>query len=480
MALDDLLISTGVDQLIRLAKERGKIELSAAARELKQPLRTVEDWAHVLEEEGLVQIEYKLTRVFLVWKGPTRDYVLQKGEKLDAAAEQALGEIERLVSKVDRGGTELALMQQELERISSVAPMTPSELARIKTEISELDSKYSLSIKAAQAKLDKLKKKLEASGFPAGGAGGKAANDIGKEMEILHKFESTLQSQLDDTETFFEAFETRLEDFRKRIEENREDSGLMALKAELEEAKSLKAELSGAIDAISEEQSALSAKYASVEKKLADYGEGNSVAGAKKKIAELRKMGEDARRQKEAIAEQFAEALTLVKKQSFKLQDIAGSQSEAEKKLAAIKDDYIDVSEEIARANEELAKKQKLVSERISGQLQSLSSGQSRVSKDEVQKVSFLLRELKREHALLEENVRNLLKQTQVLKMESSPLASGKAAARQEGGGRQEQAIVERVKLSQEEEGEFERKRDELRSLIRRMWEDTQGAAPPS
>ena len=41
MALDDLLISTGVDQLIRLVKERGKVDSSTAAKELRQPQRTL-------------------------------------------------------------------------------------------------------------------------------------------------------------------------------------------------------------------------------------------------------------------------------------------------------------------------------------------------------------------------------------------------------------------------------------------------------
>jgi hypothetical protein len=34
---------------------------------------------------------------------------------------------------------------------------------------------------------------------------------------------------------------------------------------------------------------------------------------------------------------------------------------------------------------------------------------------------------------------------------------------------------VERVKLSQKDKAEFERKRDELRSLIRKMWEEGKG-----
>ena len=36
-------------------------------------------------------------------------------------------------------------------------------------------------------------------------------------------------------------------------------------------------------------------------------------------------------------------------------------------------------------------------------------------------------------------------------------------------------AFVEKVRLSQDEENDFERKRDELRTLIRKMWEESKG-----
>ena len=36
-------------------------------------------------------------------------------------------------------------------------------------------------------------------------------------------------------------------------------------------------------------------------------------------------------------------------------------------------------------------------------------------------------------------------------------------------------AFVEKIRLSEAEEGEFERKREELRSLIHKMWEDSKG-----
>jgi len=82
MALDDFLLSTGVDNLIRLVKERGRVDTASASKELGIPQKAVEEWAHVLEEEGIVSIEYKLTRVFLVWKAPSPAYVAKKGQDL--------------------------------------------------------------------------------------------------------------------------------------------------------------------------------------------------------------------------------------------------------------------------------------------------------------------------------------------------------------------------------------------------------------
>ncbi len=75
MEFDELLITTGVDALVRLVKEKQKIELDEASSLLNIPQETIEDWTRVLEEEGILRIEYRLTRVFLVWVKPTEEEV---------------------------------------------------------------------------------------------------------------------------------------------------------------------------------------------------------------------------------------------------------------------------------------------------------------------------------------------------------------------------------------------------------------------
>lgn len=475
MALDDLLISTGVDHLIKLVKERGRVEIGAAAEGLKLPLRTVEDWSHVLEEEGLVTIEYKLTKIYLVWHAPTAEYVEQKAEKLEKKSVAVKADITGLVSKVEHGGREVEGMQEELSRMEGASAMSPAEVAKIRGELLALEKNYNASISESSAKLDRLKKKLAAIGPEIGEGAGKekkaGAADLGREIAVTRKLQEAMQSQLSDIDTFYGAFETRAEEFRKQIEGNRGSAVAESIKGELAEVRALRNELTGAIDAVSDEQKALSGKLAMIEKQFAGLveEEGGSVSGAKKKLLELRRMEEDAKRQKAAITEQLQDALALAKKQSVKLQEIMGESAQAEGKMQELKNDYVDVSEEISRANEELSAKQKEIQKKISGQLAALelakTGASGRISKEEIQKVSFLLRELRREHQMLEGKVKMLAKEAEILDLSAQP---GSGA----GGKEMPSSLVERVQLSEKEEGEFDKKRDELRQLIRKMWEE--------
>ena len=492
MALDDLLISTGVDGLIRLVKERGRVEIGAAAKELKLPARTTEDWAHVLEEEGIITIEYKLTKVYLVWRMPAVKEVEQKREKLEERAIGTREEIEQLLTRVEEGGKSLSAMQEDIANLTT-RPMSAAEVERLKQELAALQETYADKIRATSGKLDALRKKAVAAGQKAeeksgiGEAERSAAADLKNELDVLKKFEETLESQKSDTEMFFEAFETRVDDLQKQIEEGRNSNAIEELKAQIADAKAQKKELAEAVEAVLEEQQSLEGKISGMEKKLTDLSEGeNSVAASKRKIAEIRKMAEEARKQKKAVQGHLSDSVTLIKKQSSKIEGTLKKYSDAGGSSQSLVDEYVEISEEMSRANEELAARQKDIGRKIAEQVSALEAAKSAqaggsFSKEEIQKVSFLLRELSHEQELLEDKVKVLVKESEILKMESQPGAGGPrsiAAPMGAAAGAEETAapaLVERVKLSQKDEAEFERKRDELRSLIRKMWEEGKG-----
>jgi len=481
MALDDLLISTGVDSLIRLIKERGRVEIGAAAKELRLPARTVEDWAHVLEEENIITVEYKLTKVFLVWRTPAVKEVEQKREKLEKRAVGTKEEVEELLSRVEEGGKSLSAMQEEIATLS-MKPMSASDIEALKSELAGIQEKYSQKIEATSGKLDALRKKASAAGQKLSAKGGPgeeertAADDLKKELDVLRKFEETLQSQSSDTEMFFEAFETRVDDLQKQIEEGRDSAEIEELKVEIADAKAQKKELGEAVEAVLEEQKALEGKISGMEKRLFNLSEGeNSVAATKKKIAEIRKMGEEARKQKKAVQGHLSDSVTLIRKQAAKIEGSLKKYADAGGADSLV-EEYVEISEEMSRANEELSARQKDIGRKIAEQMAALEAAKAAqqgggYSRDEIQKVSFLLRELAHEQEMLEDKVKVLAKESDILKMESQPGAAGAPASPESAAP----ALVERVKLSQGDEAEFERKRDELRSLIRKMWEEGKG-----
>ncbi|MFA5929429.1 MAG: hypothetical protein WC861_00950 [Candidatus Micrarchaeia archaeon] len=492
MALDDLLISTGVDNLIRLVKERGRVEIGAAAKELRLPARTTEDWAHVLEEEGIITVEYKLTKVYLVWRTPEVKEVEQKREKLEEKATGTREEIEQLLSRVEEGGNSLAAMQEEIANLTT-RPMSASEAESLKRELSGLQETYAGKIKATSAKLDALRKKAIAAGQKAGEKGGpseaerSAADDLKNELGVLKKFEETLKSQQSDTEMFFEAFGTRVDDLQKQIEEGRSSNAVEELRVEIADAKAHKKELAEAVEAVLEEQQSLEGKIAGMEGKLADLSEGeNSLPAAKRKLSEIRKMAEEARKQKKAVQNHLSDSVSLIKKQAAKIEGTLRKYSDAGGSSKSLVEEYVEISEEMSRANEELAARQKDIGRKIAEQVSALEAAKSAqaggsFSAEEIQKVSFLLRELSHEQEMLEDKVKVLVKESEILKMESQPGAGAPRGIASPGTGAAgagedaAPALVERVKLSQKDEAEFERKRDELRSLIRKMWEEGKG-----
>jgi predicted transcriptional regulator len=58
-------VTTGVDALLQLLKERKKISLSEAAKELKLKESAIKQWVDFLVEEKIIGIEYKFTKAYL-------------------------------------------------------------------------------------------------------------------------------------------------------------------------------------------------------------------------------------------------------------------------------------------------------------------------------------------------------------------------------------------------------------------------------
>ncbi|MEW6528272.1 MAG: hypothetical protein AB1391_00120 [Candidatus Micrarchaeota archaeon] len=76
--VDDALISTDIDHLIKYLSSKKRVEINTLAHELKTKVDIVKKWMDILEKEGYVRIEYKLLHEFVVWTGEEEMFEISK------------------------------------------------------------------------------------------------------------------------------------------------------------------------------------------------------------------------------------------------------------------------------------------------------------------------------------------------------------------------------------------------------------------
>jgi len=64
---DELVINTDIDRLIDILSQRKRIEIDELERELSIEKKKLKKWLTVLEDEGYLKLEYRLTKIFAVW-----------------------------------------------------------------------------------------------------------------------------------------------------------------------------------------------------------------------------------------------------------------------------------------------------------------------------------------------------------------------------------------------------------------------------
>ncbi|RLG57040.1 MAG: hypothetical protein DRN95_06025 [Candidatus Hydrothermarchaeota archaeon] len=53
-------LQTDIDRLLSIIEERGSVNISDLSKELNVGVEKIEEWAKVLEERGLIEIEYPI------------------------------------------------------------------------------------------------------------------------------------------------------------------------------------------------------------------------------------------------------------------------------------------------------------------------------------------------------------------------------------------------------------------------------------
>ncbi|MEM4203472.1 MAG: hypothetical protein QW153_02325 [Candidatus Bilamarchaeaceae archaeon] len=569
MEFDDLLITTGVDALVKLVKQKGRIELSECATSLNIQPDTLEEWARILEEEGIIKVEYKLTKVYLVWVQPTEEQIKEESETIEA---------ERLK------------LLKELEKTKSEIPLELKKMDDLRDSFKEVYSKFSADIKKLEEKVSpflSLKESIEK-----------------RRNENEDKFKN-LQNNLTDIASNLETISKELREVESSVEKSKSEelfakikkkqdeiyqmmSELKELRRSIDVNKAVKAELPSAyelkkkFDAISKDFADLKNRNSALREDLISLKEGkeivDNVGGAlkdyEKTTAQLQKELSELTKEADALFERvktidekvresfdtinrFSDSLNVAKgivsrfpnqeKLHVEQESILKKEIEIEQKIDALKkivelaggaqisaQEAHDLAEKIEAKLNELKEESIVLSQsleeeknryftfqqvrervlpalrsyqneiiKLKGELEKIKDSldfesenfekqinniETKIGKEELAELFKITKEIEDKKKLLvqiennfeelSERADNLNKRLSLLTNQAKILAV-RAAPPQEEAKKEEKRVEETVdyfkrelQLTKEEEREFAKKREQLKKLIEKLWEE--------
>ena len=143
MGLTSSIIETGVDKLVNLVNRKSKIASQDAAKELGVSAAVVMEWADFLEEEGVIKIEYKFTKPFLVARKLAKEDVREKAKEFSGKKEVFVRKAEVSLSFLNRESNKLESLKQEFDKIKQELGL---DIGSIKNELEELKKYEQLKI----------------------------------------------------------------------------------------------------------------------------------------------------------------------------------------------------------------------------------------------------------------------------------------------------------------------------------------------
>ena len=136
MAIESSVIETGVDKLVNIIKERGRIALIDAAKELGVSATVIQEWVDFLEDEGIISVEYKFTKPYLVERKLTKKEVEGKSKEFANKKEVFVRKAEFSLSFLEKQGEELKSVKSEFDKLKNDLGL---ELDAVREDLAKLE-----------------------------------------------------------------------------------------------------------------------------------------------------------------------------------------------------------------------------------------------------------------------------------------------------------------------------------------------------
>jgi len=563
---DELLITTGVDALVRLVRQKQRIELTDASTLLNIPEDTIEGWAVTLEEQGIMKIEYRLTKVNLIWITPSAGEIAQEkkafekkkeglteeirqmregtreetgslGElgktfselyakvapKLDELEKkvetlQKMGEVsainldERLMkiddvsSRLEEIDKEVSGSREELEGINKIIDKSPAKKAIEKLE--------SLSGEMAKTKAELAKLKAKATGIGKATLGKTEMPGVAdiktKLEEVISEFKETRERSARLRQDLVELQEGRdvlttigdsMKDYDKKITGLKKDIDSLS-----KDAIGLKAMSDKIADTVEKDRDALERFSDSMNVAKGILSRFPSQTTIKEELEKMKKSEKSIDERTKALKKLLDVAsgarVTAVEYEDLsaqideKMDEISSQMEDVSASLEEEKNTFLSYQNirervlpslekqraELAAVSgtlEQIRKDVKAQTKSLEGEAEKISAD---MKKEKVKEVLELSKELSDKRKLLEDirdsieslsaSSESLEKKLALLGSQASLLELRAGGAPGESAEKGREEIAQQLSLTRAEEDEFKRKREELRSMIKKLWEE--------
>jgi len=109
-------LATGIDRLVQIIRERRKVSVSEAAKELGVSIALIEEWANFLEEENIIDFEYKLSGTILVERKITDKDVMKKEKVLDKKKQVFKRDVQTSVKNLKEHSVKISKLKDQYKK----------------------------------------------------------------------------------------------------------------------------------------------------------------------------------------------------------------------------------------------------------------------------------------------------------------------------------------------------------------------------
>ncbi len=130
-------IETGVDKLVQLIKETKRITVADAAKKLGVSKTVIQEWADFLQEEKVIDIDYKFTSTWLIEKKMTEEDIKNKKNEFESLKDNFIRKVESSIESVNHETEGLDHIKTEFDKIKKTIG---EEYIKVEHEVKELES----------------------------------------------------------------------------------------------------------------------------------------------------------------------------------------------------------------------------------------------------------------------------------------------------------------------------------------------------